>query len=150
MHNDSRVNQIAAQRPLRALRRKDWLSVRQRGPAASTGAPRDPPTWRSPPRTIMPTEPYKPIIFISYAHADEPEKPAEGEMKWLSFVTGYLRPAVKHGAVDDGAANFPQMGRWNRRGHAQIRDDHRRGHRSRHRIRRRSFHLALSRQRRPQ
>ncbi len=48
----------------------------------------------------MPTEPHKPIIFISYAHADEPEKPAEGEVKWLSFVTGYLRPAIKHGAVD--------------------------------------------------
>jgi hypothetical protein len=42
----------------------------------------------------------KPIIFISYAHADEPERPAEGEVKWLSFVTGYLRPAVKHGAVE--------------------------------------------------
>ncbi len=48
----------------------------------------------------MSTEPYKPRIFISYAHADEPEKPAEGEVKWLSFVTGYLRPAIKHGAVD--------------------------------------------------
>ncbi len=48
----------------------------------------------------MPTEPYKPIIFISYAHADEPEEPAEGEVKWLSFVTGYLGPAVKHGAVE--------------------------------------------------
>ena len=42
----------------------------------------------------------KPVIFISYAHADEPEKPAEGEVKWLSFVTGHLRPAVKQGAVD--------------------------------------------------
>jgi TIR domain len=42
----------------------------------------------------------KPVIFISYAHADEPEKPREGEEKWLSFVTGHLRPAVKHGAVD--------------------------------------------------
>ena len=48
----------------------------------------------------MSTPPYKPIIFISYAHADEPEKPAEGEIKWLSFVTGYLRPAIKHGAVE--------------------------------------------------
>ena len=48
----------------------------------------------------MPTPPPKPIIFISYAHADEPEKPAEGEIRWLSFVTGYLRPAVKHGAVE--------------------------------------------------
>jgi hypothetical protein len=48
----------------------------------------------------MPTEPKKPLIVISYAHADEPEKPAEGEIKWLSFVTGYLRPAIKKGAVD--------------------------------------------------
>ena len=48
----------------------------------------------------MPTEPKKPLIFISYAHADEPEHPAEGEVKWLSFVTGYLRPAIKHLAVD--------------------------------------------------
>ncbi len=48
----------------------------------------------------MSMPPYKPIIFISYAHADEPEKPAEGQIKWLSFVTGYLRPAVKHGAVE--------------------------------------------------
>ena len=48
----------------------------------------------------MPTEPEKPLIVISYAHADEPEHPAEGEVKWLSFVIGYLRPAIKHGAVD--------------------------------------------------
>ena len=48
----------------------------------------------------MPAEPKKPLIVISYAHADEPEKPAEGEVKWLSFVTGYLRPAIKHGVVD--------------------------------------------------
>ena len=50
--------------------------------------------------TPMPTETGKPLIVISYAHADEPEHPAEGEVKWLSFVTGYLRPAIKHGAVD--------------------------------------------------
>jgi hypothetical protein len=42
----------------------------------------------------------KPVIFISYAHADEPEKPREGEEKWLSFVLGHLRPAVKQGAID--------------------------------------------------
>src|SRR5271157_3981885 len=48
----------------------------------------------------MSPEPRKPLIVISYAHADEPEHPAEGEVKWLSFVTGYLRPAIKHGAVD--------------------------------------------------
>jgi TIR domain len=54
------------------------------------------------PRTprVMPNEPYKPRIFISYAHADEPEKPAEGEVKWLSFVERYLRPALKQGAVE--------------------------------------------------
>jgi hypothetical protein len=48
----------------------------------------------------MPTESGKPLIVISYAHEDEPEHPAEGEVKWLSFVTGYLRPAIKHGAGD--------------------------------------------------
>ena len=41
-----------------------------------------------------------PIVFISYAHADEPDNPAEGEIKWLSFVTGYLRAAAKHGAIE--------------------------------------------------
>ena len=48
----------------------------------------------------MATESGKPLIVISYAHADEPAHPAEGEVKWLSFVTGYLRPAIKHGAVE--------------------------------------------------
>jgi len=48
----------------------------------------------------MTTVQAKPVIFISYAHADEPEKLAEGEVKWLSFVTGHLRPAVKREAVD--------------------------------------------------
>jgi hypothetical protein len=48
----------------------------------------------------MSNDPYKPIIFISYAHADESEKPAADEIKWLSFVTGYLRSAVKHGHAD--------------------------------------------------
>jgi hypothetical protein len=36
----------------------------------------------------------KPIIFISYAHLDEPEKMREDEVQWLSFVTGFLRPAT--------------------------------------------------------
>jgi hypothetical protein len=48
----------------------------------------------------MPVSLTKPTIFISYAHADEPASVAEGEIKWLSFVTSYLRPAVKLGAVD--------------------------------------------------
>jgi tetratricopeptide (TPR) repeat protein len=42
----------------------------------------------------------KPVIFISYAHLDEPENPRGDEVEWLSFVTGHLRPAVKHGGVD--------------------------------------------------
>jgi hypothetical protein len=42
----------------------------------------------------------KPIIFISYAHKDEPEKPAAGEIKWLTFVLDFLKPAVKHGVFE--------------------------------------------------
>jgi hypothetical protein len=42
----------------------------------------------------------KPVIFISYAHLDEPEKPTQGEVQWLSFVTGYLKTAEKRGAVE--------------------------------------------------
>jgi hypothetical protein len=42
----------------------------------------------------------KPVIFIGYSHKDEPDKPAEGEVQWLSFVRTYLQPAVKHGVVD--------------------------------------------------
>jgi TIR domain-containing protein len=42
----------------------------------------------------------KPIIFISYAHADEPEKPSDGEIQWLSFVRRFLQPAVKDGIFD--------------------------------------------------
>ena len=49
----------------------------------------------------MATDALKPRIFISYAHADEPEKPAEGEIKWASFVTGYLRPADQAGRGRD-------------------------------------------------
>ena len=48
----------------------------------------------------MPTSPPKPIILISYACADEPEEPAEGEVQWLSFVTGHLRPAEEIGAFE--------------------------------------------------
>lgn len=48
----------------------------------------------------MSAAPAKANVFISYAHADEPERPAEGEMKWLSFVTGYFRAAERQGAVE--------------------------------------------------
>jgi hypothetical protein len=46
----------------------------------------------------MSSDSTKPIIFISYAHADEPEKPRGEEIAWLSFVMRFLRPAVKSGA----------------------------------------------------
>jgi len=42
----------------------------------------------------------KPTIFISYAHEDEPESPAEGELRWLSFVERYLGAALKNGTFD--------------------------------------------------
>jgi hypothetical protein len=48
----------------------------------------------------MSTTSTKPVIFISYAHADEPERPRDGEVKWLSFVQRFLQPAVKGGIFD--------------------------------------------------
>jgi hypothetical protein len=42
----------------------------------------------------------KPIIFISYSQLDEPERPADGEVQWLSFVRRSLQPAVKYGVFD--------------------------------------------------
>jgi len=42
----------------------------------------------------------KPLIFISYAHLDEPEKPRGEEVRWLTFVMKFLRPAVKSGIFD--------------------------------------------------
>src|SRR5262245_14509354 len=48
----------------------------------------------------MPSYSSKPVIFVSYSHADEPDRPADGEVKWLSFVTAYLRPAERRGAVE--------------------------------------------------
>jgi hypothetical protein len=40
----------------------------------------------------------KPLVFISYAHLDEPdppEQPAQGKICWLSFVMKFLQPGVK-------------------------------------------------------
>jgi hypothetical protein len=42
----------------------------------------------------------KPIVFISYAQVDEPEKPIDGEVRWLSFVRRHLQPAEKSGIFD--------------------------------------------------
>jgi hypothetical protein len=46
----------------------------------------------------MSSDSTKPLVFISYAHLDEPEppeQPAEGKICWLSFVMKFLRPGVK-------------------------------------------------------
>ncbi len=46
----------------------------------------------------MPAESIKPLVFISYAHLDEPdppEQPAEGKICWLTFVMKFLRPGAK-------------------------------------------------------
>ena len=40
------------------------------------------------------------LVFVSYAHADEPEHPAEGEVRWLTFVLGYLNAAFKGADVE--------------------------------------------------
>ena len=42
----------------------------------------------------MPSNSKKPLIFISYAHADET---AKRRTQWLTFVMKFLRPAVKGG-----------------------------------------------------
>jgi tetratricopeptide (TPR) repeat protein len=42
----------------------------------------------------------KPVIFISYSHKDEPEKPAPDEVAWLTFVQSFLAPVVKVGIFD--------------------------------------------------
>ena len=41
----------------------------------------------------------KPVIFISYARKDEPDKPARGEVRWRSYVQSYLAPAGLNGIV---------------------------------------------------
>ncbi len=41
-----------------------------------------------------------PLVFISYAQADEPEKPSDGDTQWLSFLTSFLRVAEKRGVVE--------------------------------------------------
>lgn len=48
----------------------------------------------------MPESSTKPVIFISYSHKDEPEKPEEGERRWLTYVQSFLAPAIKHGIFE--------------------------------------------------
>jgi tetratricopeptide (TPR) repeat protein len=41
----------------------------------------------------------KPVIFISYARKDEPDKPQRGEVQWRTYVQSYLAPAGLNGIV---------------------------------------------------
>lgn len=52
----------------------------------------------------------KPSIFISYAHEDEPEAAVGDAVKWLSFVTHYLEPAVTQGLADVWVDNLMSGG----------------------------------------
>ncbi len=61
----------------------------------------------------MPSASTKPVILISYARADEPETPAEGEVRWLSYVTGCLDAALKPGAADILTDVQSAAGDWN-------------------------------------
>jgi TIR domain len=47
----------------------------------------------------MASETQRPQVFISYSHLDQPEKPGEGEVKWLTFVQKFLGPLEKHGLL---------------------------------------------------
>ncbi|HYI94095.1 MAG TPA: TIR domain-containing protein, partial [Bryobacteraceae bacterium] len=42
----------------------------------------------------------KPVIFISFSHKDEPDKPGPDEVAWLTFVQSFLAPVVKTGIFD--------------------------------------------------
>jgi len=43
----------------------------------------------------MPSDSTKPLVFISYAHLDEPDPPRADQVQWLTFVMEFLRPGVK-------------------------------------------------------
>ena len=45
----------------------------------------------------MSSDSAKPIIFLSYAHLDEPEKPRGEEIQWYSFVRKFLRAGERRG-----------------------------------------------------
>ena len=42
----------------------------------------------------------KPVIFVSYSHRDEPEKPGPEDMAWMTFVLSFLAPVVKAGVFE--------------------------------------------------
>ena len=67
----------------------------------------------------MSSDSIKPLIFISYAHKDEPdppEEPAQGKICWLSFVMKFLRPGGRRRARFDEALRRVRAARRQRRG----------------------------------
>jgi hypothetical protein len=48
----------------------------------------------------MPSDLNRPIVFISYAHVDEPEKATGGEVKWYSLVRKFLRVGERRGLFE--------------------------------------------------
>jgi len=42
----------------------------------------------------------KPLVFVSYAHADEPQQPREHEVQWLSWVKSQFAPLDRLGVVE--------------------------------------------------
>lgn len=42
----------------------------------------------------------KPVIFVSYSHKDEPEKPGSDDVAWMTFVLSFLAPVVKAGIFE--------------------------------------------------
>ncbi len=41
----------------------------------------------------------KPLVFVSYAHADEPQHPRENEVQWLTWVKSQFKPLERLGVV---------------------------------------------------
>jgi hypothetical protein len=56
----------------------------------------------------------KPSIFISYAHADEPEAPPDGEFRWLSYVRSFLEFLIQQDAAEIWSDSLMRGGEdWN-------------------------------------
>ncbi len=71
----------------------------------------------------MPTQSRKPLVYISYSHADEPDTNARGKIKWLSFVISFLQPATKHGVFEISTDRVMTGGaEWNREIEGKLRD----------------------------
>jgi hypothetical protein len=65
----------------------------------------------------------KPVIFISYARKDEPEKPKPGEVQWRTYVQSFLAPAALNGLVHIWADEGIQGGdKWKTEIDAQLKE----------------------------